>query len=366
MRLKTNKSSQPFGSDSFLDTIANLVGIVIILIVLLGERLGRLPEIHRPGAKHAHWHIQPAPYARKPETTPEAISFLAHCVAGVAHTSHHLAAFVMTLPRLVAEATAARQALEQMFVERGRQLAAHGVRERAQEEWTRQEPELAYWLAEVHAYEGRLRHLRLMIEEKEQTLAEAAPLRSRIALPAQLPVSKPVHNEERFWTCLEGRVNYVPLAELLAELPRAASEKASELRTRWTCQGTLGPVHQWLLHFTLARERSSLDTLFGDLPPVEGRDFRYRLTAWRLEPLAPQRGETLAEALHPGSRFRTQVEALDPERTTLTLIVYPDSFALYRGLRDWLQATGFLVAARPLPHGVPIAGSPQGTVARGQ
>ena len=45
---------------------------------------------------------------------------------------------------------------------------------------------------------------------------------------------------------------------------------------------------------------------------------------------------------------------------------YPDSFALYRYLRDYLYQRDFQVAARPIPHGHPIGFGPQGTASQSQ
>ena len=50
----------------------------------------------------------------------------------------------------------------------------------------------------------------------------------------------------------------------------------------------------------------------------------------------------------------------------MTLWVYPDSFTLFRKLREDLQARGYLVAARPLPDGMAIRGSPAGSLSAGQ
>ena len=51
---------------------------------------------------------------------------------------------------------------------------------------------------------------------------------------------------------------------------------------------------------------------------------------------------------------------------TVTLWVYPDSFTLYRQLRDYLVERNVVVAGRPLPDGLPIASSRRGTSSRGQ
>ena len=50
----------------------------------------------------------------------------------------------------------------------------------------------------------------------------------------------------------------------------------------------------------------------------------------------------------------------------MTFWVYPDSFALYRQLRDYLYDREVVVAGRPLPEGVPVSGSKRGSVSRGQ
>ena len=53
-------------------------------------------------------------------------------------------------------------------------------------------------------------------------------------------------------------------------------------------------------------------------------------------------------------------------RATVTLWIYPDSFSLYRRLREDLTEQGFSVAARPLPEGMTIRGSPMGTQSAAQ
>ena len=78
------------------------------------------------------------------------------------------------------------------------------------------------------------------------------------------------------------------------------------------------------------------------------------------------RGETLQTALVDGSEFRQIVDGLDPERTAVTFWVYPDSFELFRRLRDILYQRDIIVAGRPLPDGIPIASSRRGSISRGQ
>ena len=82
--------------------------------------------------------------------------------------------------------------------------------------------------------------------------------------------------------------------------------------------------------------------------------------------MLPVRGETAERALVQGSDFRQLVDGIDPQQTVVTFWVYPDSFALFRRLRDFLYTRDVVVAGRPLPEGVPIASSRRGSVSRGQ
>src|SRR5579871_5141194 len=45
MSRRREREETPFGSDSFLDVLANIVGILIILIVAAASRMGRVPDL---------------------------------------------------------------------------------------------------------------------------------------------------------------------------------------------------------------------------------------------------------------------------------------------------------------------------------
>jgi hypothetical protein len=119
------------------------------------------------------------------------------------------------------------------------------------------------------------------------------------------------------------------------------------------------------MEVTIERERGMLDSL-GGARPGTSQGFRYGLSSWRIEPVALQRGESVAEALRAGSDFRDITDRLDSEQTAVTFWVYPDSFAAFRQLRDYLYRREITVAARPLPQDMPIASSRRGTNSRGQ
>jgi hypothetical protein len=82
--------------------------------------------------------------------------------------------------------------------------------------------------------------------------------------------------------------------------------------------------------------------------------------------VANQVGETAAEALAEGSEFRQSLRKLRPGYHTITMWLYPDSFDAFRQIRKELYRLGYMVAARPLPPGTPISGSPDGSKSAAQ
>ena len=100
--------------------------------------------------------------------------------------------------------------------------------------------------------------------------------------------------------------------------------------------------------------------------PDDRGGFRYGIDRWEAVPVAAQRGEAPEQALAENSQFRHIIDHLDPTQTAVTFWVYPESFGAYRQLRDYCLRRDLLVAGRPLPDGVPIASSRDGSASRGQ
>jgi hypothetical protein len=176
------------------------------------------------------------------------------------------------------------------------------------------------------------------------------------------PVSKPVEAEELQFECYKGRVTFIDVGAMLEEVRRGLRDKGEALRTTWEVSDVVGPMGPFQMRYAVERERGSFP---GSTPDADGA-YRYGLSAWRIEPVTEVRGETPEEALKPGSEFRQIVDGLDPQYAAVTFWVYPDSFPLYRKLRDYLYERDLVVAGRPLPEGAPIASSRHGTVSRGQ
>jgi hypothetical protein len=196
-------------------------------------------------------------------------------------------------------------------------------------------------------------------------LLEKRPRRTH-QLHYRTPVSAPVESEEMMFECRHGRVTFVDMAAMLTQIERGLEDKGRQLKTQWEVDDVTAPVGAFRLRYSVARVRGPLDAVVDDsLTPSSG-SYRYGVNAWRVEPVVTKRGETEEVALSPNSEFRQIVDALDPRQSVVTIFVYPDSFALFRRLRDYLYDRDIVVAGRPLPLSMPMCGSRQGSRSRGQ
>ena len=176
------------------------------------------------------------------------------------------------------------------------------------------------------------------------------------------PVARPANSSESHFELRHNRVSYIDLERLL-EMTKADAQ----LRIRMSDQmpaisNKVGPVGSFSLEYELVKSvPSSMEEL------IERKAIRrYDLRAWEIVPEFEGRGETYEGTQNPISEFSRAINRISPTRATITLWVYPDSFTLYRRLRNELVERGFSVAARPLPAGMTIRGSPQGTQSAAQ
>jgi hypothetical protein len=208
-----------------------------------------------------------------------------------------------------------------------------------------------------------LRQRSQKLVEEIRTMEKLPPLKQ--TLRYRTPVSRPVQAEELMFECRAGRITFADIGALYAEVQRGLQDKGKLLRHQWQVSDATAPVGPFRLLYTIERQRGMLDTLGSGAPPMDG-SYRYGLSRWELQAVTPERGESADVALAEGSEFRQIIDSIDPQQTVVTMWVYPDSFALYRRLRDYLYERDVIVAGRPLPEGYPIASSRQGTVSRGQ
>jgi hypothetical protein len=395
------------GSDSFLDVIANIVGILIILIVVAGVRVSRAPVavVQEPAPAASSGTDGPDESASSPELlvaaeppvpvtrTLEASGSLDRPPAVTESVEPDpepgelegppandsvaaMPAVPATIdpdPELLAKISELDRELSGLAAEL--QAAPHPIAA-----VTRQGQETQQQVAAAEAELGRELHQlaseqrRLSALQRDADDAQAALLRRQTVLaeterrqPAVrqirhklTPVSRPVDGPELHFHVADGRIAYVPVDDLVELLKTDLSRQKDWLARVPRHEGRVGPVGGFSMAYVVERQSMSIidEMRVGGL-------VRIAVSEWRIIPEADFPSESAAEALSPGSVFirRLQTSGLD---TTLTFWVYPDSFAEFRQLQELARAEGFTVAARPLPEGTPIAASPQGTRSAGQ
>jgi hypothetical protein len=122
----------------------------------------------------------------------------------------------------------------------------------------------------------------------------------------------------------------------------------------------VGPIGAFSLTYVLGRAQPGLEEL------MERNSIRFDLRGWEVVPASDSRGDTYEATRNPISQYAMAIKRLTPGRSVVTMWVYPDSYKLFRQLRDELNAAGFSVAGRPLPEGMTIRGSPMGSVSAAQ
>lgn len=331
MPRRASTSEPAFGSDSFLDVMANLVGVLIILIVLVGLRVAKAPpetflaatnaELTRR-LSHAHAEIEKLGLER------DELEFQ------VERARRELEAKKSTLTEL--------NARDQAVTEPARGLAAQSNSLRA---------ELQTQSADLAGAHDRLASL---ASEMEQPKATAPAPRE---LVWRSPLSRPVESEEIHFEIRGGRVAFVDLAGLMERARGKSKSMEAALRERGRATTEVGPVGSYRLRFTMARE----DMPFTQSLLYGSGSFRARMVEWEILPTADLRGEPIETALGPGSQFRLVFERWPANKVVVTLWTDSDSFPFFRRLRDDLSDRGYAVAARPLPPGTTIRGSVHGS-----
>jgi len=344
----------PFSFDSFLDVVANVVGIIIrlILVAWVGARsYNSVQELLKE--KHAR------AVAGLPSALP--VDPLEQEMARQRQKLAEIQARLLEQLRLLNLEKGNLQQKEQ-------QVSALANRRKEAE---RQEASLDRILAGRNATQAtqaltlaEIRQRRQHLVGELHALENLPPVSQTIHY--RTPVSRPVFAEELMFECRASRVAFVDVAGMVQEIKGGMEGKAQLLRTQWQIEEVTRPIGAFRLRYTIERQRGALDSFTSGSIPTGESGFSYGLAEWQVEAIAAVRGENVSEALAPRSQFRQIVDVLDPKQAVVTFWVYPDSFALFRQLRDYLYDRELEVAGRPLPESNPISGSRSGTVSRGQ
>lgn len=314
-----NREDHSVGQDSFLDTTANLVGILIILVVIVGAKT----------------KIDAEEYGRK-QTESD-------LMAGLEQPRAEAAATLEALENLQRDRQ--QYALETTYRKRERdQLLTHVSM--AREHLEEATSELDEQKRIEFEKRQELEQVKEDLSEVERQVGAAEETeRPEIVLEhLPTPMARTVFNKELHIQLRKGRITIIPWDRLIQALRDQVPLAIQRKSTGQDFEDTLGPIGGYIMRYRMKR--------------VTGG---FELDRFELEETPTITTESLPEALQLGGRLRLELSSRNAAETVVTVWVYPDSFAEFRALKAELFDRGFLSAARPLPAGMPIGASPQGT-----
>lgn len=342
-RKSANQAEAP-GQDSFLDVVANLVGIMIILIMVVGIGTKKA-FVAEAKASPDEQTSQAAPAAGEPAPTDEQLQRAAGASQAIESDMEEAAARLRRQQIEVAYRKAERDKLLTLLT-----AAEKGLDDRRSQLDERQQERLEL--------DRRLAEARRQLEELERArlIAERAGPPPGVIEHLPTPMAKTVFGHEYHFRLGGGRLAYVPWDELVERLKADAPQKMWKLKDQSQFTESLGPVDGFVMKYTIKKVDRTMQA--GGATAVQQRA---ELERFVLEPLAPDVGEPLERALRAESEFRDRLDRLEPAKSTITVWVYPDSYHQFRDLKRMLFERGFLAAARPLPEGHPLGASPDGS-----
>lgn len=313
------------GTDSFLDVITNFVGILIILVMVVGDQARKavLPL------------VQPPDLTQVKAAEVEA--------ARMEDEIRSVADQMQVVTAELRARTYERDQVQTLLAALDHDLA---TRRASLDEADRAQYDLERDLALANE------ELKKIKDEKQQ-LASGDEASTITIESYPTPIGKTVNGEEAHFQLLGGRIVFVPFDALIDRLRVTAREYLTKMNASSDLTDTIGPIGGFRMRFVI----DSFDSPQG----------RYLQVAHvELLPVSSRMGETLDEALAPNSDFQDKLSMLSPNRYTITIWTYPDSFDEFRKLKKILYEQGYAVAGRPLPEGMPIGASPSGSKSSAQ
>ncbi|MEN1679172.1 MAG: hypothetical protein AAGJ46_06235 [Planctomycetota bacterium] len=330
-RDRSNASELP-GQDSFLDIVANLVGILILLVMVVSLRAAQ---------------GSPAEKVETPEPPP-AEQLSAAEVEEAVHTA--LAQRKDALEKL-AKAEASREALQLREAERD-DLAAFvaGLDDEIEERRSGMDEQKRRDF-DLRAKLGAAEHELEQLTRERISILPAEPKVEEIEnLPT--PMAKQVKGDEIHLRLNGGLVAPIPWERLTKLSKDKVESQLWRVSHRDTLAVTVGPIEGFRLKCYLVKQT---------FVTSQGTASGVRLVRAVVLPTSDVLGETIDEATQPHSAMLRHINSFGGRRKPpITVSIYPDSFDEFRQLKEFLFKQGYAVAGHPLPAGTPIASSPSG------
>ena len=348
-RRARNASRLEDGQDSFLDVVSNLVGVLIILIMVAGARVQRTASAPRLSAES-----QASELAVDTKTIEErrAEKEYVAAVEELEKLSEEVRSRQQTTVETNERAeTLKRQAdLAELEYRRLVQLSAEldAALEGASRQKTAAEKEAFDLQSAIFEKEKRFADL----QREKEALVAARP-KAIVLENVPTPISQRVADGHEGFFCLKhGRLSHVPINEFQERVMLKFKGYRGDMTPR-EMQEKIGPVDNYVFNY---------DVELGTRRDGDGTSYYFEFKYGECVPTSDLIGEPVDDALASReSVFCQRLLKYVREDTTITIFVYPDSYGYLNDVKRFLFSLGYMTALRPLPDGVPISLSPNGT-----
>jgi hypothetical protein len=319
--MEHTEAHESAGTDSFLDVTTNIVGILIILVMIVGMRAQN-----------------PIVQAASMTESEDKVAALTHQAANIEYDARRLSEQTQAVENEIKIKSAERQVIATMI-----SAAEHEIEDQRSKLDSEKQADF---------------DLRRQLEESRAMIGKGeADLKSleNIKAPVQevrhypTPLSRTVIGHEIQFQLSAGRIVNIPWDDFFDDVRGDLRRTGRDLLNNENEVGVVGPRNGFELHYVLATVAE------------RGRIVGVVTKEAILVPLSNDQGETVSDALKEKSDFRAILARNSPHETTVTLWTYADSFEDFRRLKAELQNLGYAVSGRPMPKGMPIGFSREGT-----
>jgi hypothetical protein len=332
---KQHREEMAVGEDSFMDTIANLVGIMIILVVIVAARGYTTAKVQARASAE------------------EMIEQLDEPKSLVGQLDRDLESQLKQLQEYEVELM--RRSAERMSLVDRVHLTEQAIDEqiRGMDETVATELQAQAELSDLE------RQLADLLKQSGNLPPSELEVVSLQHLPT--PMAKTVFGKELHVMMKNNLVTVIPWDVLVDSLKQQVQYTIARNTQRDRIDDTLGPIDGFMMRYRLICRNGIMS---------DGRSSAMgkmvELDKFELEPTSQIVTESIADALHSGGRLRAELDANRSQQTTITVWVYPESFGEFRKLKEILFREGFLCAARPMPANMRIGASPRGSSSAAQ
>lgn len=336
-RSKRKVEEEGFGTDSFLDVVSNIVGILIILVMVVGVRAKDVIVDDK----------QATAEVGEPD---EVVAARKHALS-MTNDALQLAGQVDQLRGTRLQRMQERDQLALLTAALKQQVAAERQSLDAE---AQQQLELQQALSEAVEEQQRLQSRIARAESVTEQTIEIETYATAI--------SHSVDGSELHFQLKNGRVTPIPFEELIKAVKDVWQDQIWKLRSQDSVTEVAGPIKGFRARYTIVRAEVSLEAQLAGAPAGQV----YQVDQWQLLPNSSDMGEDLERALEDSSAFHAALHGHSPRRTTITLWTYPEAFSDYQTLKKHLHDLGYTTAGRPLTAGQLIGASPRGTKSSAQ